>query len=148
MRYFCYPRKKAGDHILYKWLLDYQNLSNEIEYLEYQLDRNKRELKRWVEGDLQNVRLNEKSIASRLEEVIFDIEHELAHKMNDLYDAEKLISKFEGLENKILYYKYVKGMTLAEVADTLGYSSQYIYNKHAELIKRIDFANQLNIYLT
>ncbi|NMA74438.1 MAG: hypothetical protein GX963_09835, partial [Bacteroidales bacterium] len=83
---------------LYEWLLDYQNLSNKIEYLEYQLDRNKRELKRWVEGDLQNVSLNEKSIASRLEEVIFDIEHELAHKMNDLYDAEKLISKFEGLE--------------------------------------------------
>jgi|SRR5690625_4331917 len=131
--------------MLYEWLLNYQKLENEIEYLEFELSRNKKELKRWVYGDLQGVKLNENSIATNLEERIFALEYEIAHKMNDLYDAKKLISRFKGLENKILYYKYVEGMTLTEVADTLGYSEGHIYNKHAELIKRIDFALQKNL---
>lgn len=133
---------------MYEWLLDYQKLSNEIDYLDYQLCRNKRELKRWVEGDLMNVKLNERSIASSLEETIFNIEYELAHKMNDLFKAKKLISTFRGLENQILYYRYVEGMTLLEVADTLGYSGSYIYKKHAEILKRIEFAHKLSFHFS
>ncbi|GAB3797296.1 DUF1492 domain-containing protein [Virgibacillus kimchii] len=131
--------------MLYEWLLNYQKLEQEIDYIEFELNRNKKELKRWTYGDLQDVRLNEKSIASGLEEKIFEIEYELAHKMNDLYDAKKLISTFKGLENKILYYKYVDGLTLSEVADTLGYTSGHIYNKHAEIMRKIDFAYQINL---
>ncbi|WP_461181829.1 hypothetical protein [Virgibacillus kimchii] len=130
---------------MYEWLLNYQKLEQEIDYIEFELNRNKKELKRWTYGDLQDVRLNEKSIASGLEEKIFEIEYELAHKMNDLYDAKKLISTFKGLENKILYYKYVDGLTLSEVADTLGYTSGHIYNKHAEIMRKIDFAYQINL---
>jgi len=131
--------------MLYEWLLDYQKLSDEIDYLEYQLDRNKKELKRWVQGDLYDVKLNEKSIASNLEETIFALEYELAHKMNDLYDAKKLISTFKGLENQILYKKYVEGKTLLETANELGYTSGHIYNKHAEIMKRIDYALHVNL---
>ncbi|WP_277679471.1 sigma factor-like helix-turn-helix DNA-binding protein [Gracilibacillus dipsosauri] len=130
---------------MYEWLLDYQKLSDEIDYLEYQLDREKRELKRWTSGDLMNVKLHEQSIASGLEERIEAMEYELAHKINDLHDAKKLISTFKGLENQILYYKYVKGMTLSEVADVLGYTQGHIYNKHAEIMKRINFAYQINL---
>jgi DNA-directed RNA polymerase specialized sigma subunit len=133
---------------LYEWLLDYQKLKNEIDYLEYKIEREKRELRRWIQGDLQNVKLKKDSIASKLEERIAAYEKEIEHKKADLHKAEELISQFKGLENKILYYKYVKGMTLSEVADTLGYSGQYIYNKHAEIMKRINFAHQLNINLT
>lgn len=129
--------------MLYEWLKDYQDLSNQIDYLEYQLSRNKRELKRWTLGDLSKIKLNEKSIASNLEERIADYEHELAHKMNDLFNARKLISTFKGLENQILYYRYVEGMKLIDVADQLDLSPNYIYSKHAEIMKRIKFAENL-----
>ncbi len=133
---------------MYEWLLDYQELVNEIDYLEFQLNRNKRELKRWNYGDLQDVKIAEGAIASTLEERIAAMEHELAHKMNDLYDTKKLINTFKGLENQILYYKYVEGMTLEETATELNYSNSYIYKKHAEMMKRIDFAHKLNCHFT
>ncbi len=128
---------------MFEWLLDYQKLKNEIDYLEYRIDREKRELKRWTYGDLQDVRLDEKSIASNLEEVIYGLQYELAHKMNDLFNAKRLISKFKGIENQILYYRYVEGLSLTEVASELGYTTGHIYNKHSEVIKRIEFAHQL-----
>lgn len=130
---------------MFEWLLDYQKLQNEIDYLEYKLDREKRELKRWSYGDLQDVRLTEGSIASGLEERIYVMEYELAHKMNDLFDAKKLISKFKGIENEILYYRYVKGLSLNEVANELGYTPGHIYNKHAEVMRKINFAHKINL---
>lgn len=130
---------------MFEWLLDYQKLQNEIDYLEYKLEREKRELKRWSYGDLQDVRLTEGSIASGLEERIYVMEYELAHKMNDLFDAKKLISKFKGIENEILYYRYVKGLSLNEVAIELGYTPGHIYNKHAEVMRKINFAHKINL---
>lgn len=127
-------------------MLDYQELLNEIDYLEFQLDRNKRELKRWNYGDLQDVKIAEGAIASTLEERIAAMEHELAHKMNDLYDTKKLINTFKGLENQILYYKYVEGMTLNEVAIELDYTPGHIYNKHAEIMKRIEFVHKITSF--
>lgn len=130
---------------MYEWLLDYQKLKQEIEYLEYKLEREKRELRRWVYGDLQDVKLHKDSISAKIEERIAALEYELAHKMNDLYDAEKLISKFKGLENKILYFKYVEGLLLEEIAEKLNYSPSYIYKKHAEIMRMIKFADSLSI---
>lgn len=128
--------------MLYEWLKDYQQLEQDIDYIEYKLDKEKRELKRWsAGGDLGGQILNEKSIASGLEDRIELMEHELANKLNDLYDARKLISRFKGLENQILYSKYVEGKKLITIAGELDFSPNYIYNKHAEIIKRIDFAN-------
>ena len=131
--------------MMYEWLVDYQKLKQEIEYLEYKLEREKRELRRWVYGDLQDVKLHKDSISAKIEERIAALEYELAHKMNDLYDAEKLISKFKGLENKILYFKYVEGLLLEEIAEKLNYSPSYIYKKHAEIMRMIKFADSLSI---
>lgn len=131
--------------MMYEWLLDYQKLKQEIEYLEYKLEREKRELRRWVYGDLQDVKLHKDSISAKIEERIAALEYELAHKMNDLYDAEKLISTFKGLENKILYFKYVEGLLLEEIAEKLNYSPSYIYKKHAEIMRMIKFADSLSI---
>jgi DNA-directed RNA polymerase specialized sigma subunit len=131
--------------MLYEWLQDYQKIEEEIAYLEFELNRNKKELSRWMYGDLEDVKLNAKSKAAKLEEIIRNIEHELAHKMNDLYDAKKLISKFKGLDNQILYGKYVEGKTLTEIAYELGYTPGHIYNKHAQIVKMIDFALHVNL---
>lgn len=130
---------------MFEWLLDYEKLEDEINYLEFNLDRNERELKRWTEGDLYKVRLTEGSIASNLEEVIEKLECELAHKMNDMFNMKKMISSFGGLEHKILFLKYVEGMTLEKAAEELNYSVQYIYNKHAQIKKMIEYANAVNI---
>ena len=130
---------------MYEWLKDYQQLKEEIEYLEYKIEREKRELKRWVYGDLQDVKLQEDSIASGLEERIEAYEKELQRKKDDLEKAKKLISTFKGLDNQILYKKYVEGKTLVEIAKELNYSEQYIYNKHAQIMKMINFANRLPI---
>ncbi|WP_439957375.1 hypothetical protein [Oceanobacillus oncorhynchi] len=129
--------------MLYEWLRDYQELCNEIDYLEYKLQREKRELKRWVQGDLSKLKLKEKSIASGLEDTIADLKYELAHKMNDRYDAEKLISMFDGLDNQILFKKYVEGKKLIDIADELHFTPDYIYKKHAEIMKQIKFAKNL-----
>lgn len=51
----------------------------------------------------------------------------------------ELIDKFSGLNQKILKLKYVEGLTLESIADEIGYSYQYIKNKHAEIMRIIRF---------
>ncbi|EEM57722.1 MULTISPECIES: hypothetical protein [Bacillus cereus group] len=117
------------------WLKDYQKLEQDIAYLEYNLDKTKTELKRWISGDLQNVRLTAESDGAKVEVHIEAIEYELAHKLNDLYDMKKLVSTFKGLENRILKLKYMDGMTLEKIAEELKYSTGYINKKHAEIMR-------------
>ncbi|MEC3599077.1 DUF1492 domain-containing protein [Bacillus thuringiensis] len=131
---------------MFDWLKDYQKLEEDIEYLDYNLDKTKAELKRWISGDLREVRLTAESEGAKVEERIEAIEYELAYKMNTMHDLLKLISKFKGLENKLLKMKYVDGMTLEEIAEDMNYSSSYIYKKHAEIIRRLKFAEELALY--
>lgn len=134
------------NHHLFDWLKDYQKLEERIAYLDYNLDKTKAELKRWVSGDLREVRLTAESEGARVEERIEAIEYELAHKMNDIYDLKDLISTFKGLENQILYGKYVQGKTLEYLSVEFGYSRSYIYQKHAEIMRRIKFAEELTLF--
>ncbi|NMW16977.1 MULTISPECIES: sigma factor-like helix-turn-helix DNA-binding protein [Bacillus] len=127
---------------MFNWLRDYQKLEEDIAYLEYNLDKTKAELRRWVSGDLREVRLTAESEGAKVENRIEAIEYELAHKMNDMYKLEKLISKFRGLENQILKLKYVDGMTLEEIAEVVNYSSSHIKKKHAELVRLIKFVER------
>ncbi|AZF88394.1 hypothetical protein P9C57_gp49 [Bacillus phage AP631] len=127
---------------MFNWLRDYQKLEEDIAYLEYNLDKTKAELRRWVSGDLREVRLTAESEGAKVENRIEVIEYELAHKMNDMYKLEKLISKFRGLENQILKLKYVDGMTLEEIAEAVNYSSSHIKKKHAELVRLIKFVER------
>lgn len=130
------------NHHLFNWLRDYQKLEEDIAYLEYNLDKTKAELRRWVSGDLREVRLTAESEGAKVENRIEAIEYELAHKMNDMYKLKKLISKFKGLENQILKLKYVDGMTLEEIAESVNYSSSHIKKKHAELVRLIKFVER------
>lgn len=123
-----------------QWLKDYRELEKDIASLELNLERSERELRRWVQGDLAKYKLTEESIASNLEEKIEVIRYELACKMNDQRKILDMISKFDTLENKIIVGKYIEGKTLEEIAEQHQYSTQYIYNKHAQLKKIIRFA--------
>jgi DNA-directed RNA polymerase specialized sigma subunit len=133
--------------MLYEWLKDYQKLEEEISYLEFNLERSKKELWRWVSGDLRDVPLQRDSIASNLEEYVERIEYELAHKMNDLYNVRKLIKTFKGLDNQILFKKYVEGLTLESIAEELNYSCSYVYKKHAEMMRMLKFADSIKLSL-
>ncbi|OUB05990.1 hypothetical protein BK708_40455 [Bacillus thuringiensis serovar yunnanensis] len=126
------------------WLKDYHKLEDEIIYLENDLYRSKRELKRWVGGDLREVRLTAESEGGKLEDHIAVREHDLAHKMNDMFDFKKVIRTFHGLEYKIMYGKYVEGKTLEKLAEELDYSPRYIYNKHSQIKRMIEYAQKLS----
>lgn len=130
------------NHHLFDWLKDYQKLEERIAYLDYNLDKTKAELKRWVSGDLREVRLTAESEGAKVEERIETIEYELAYKMNEVYDLKYLINKFTGLENRILKMKYVDGMTLEQIAFDLHYSTGYIRRKHAEIKKIVKFLDE------
>ncbi|EJR71434.1 hypothetical protein IK7_06206 [Bacillus cereus VD156] len=128
---------------MFDWLKDYQKLEERIAYLDYNLDKTKAELKRWVSGDLREVRLTAESEGAKVEERIEAIEYELANEMNAMYDLMELISKFKGLDNQILVKKYIYGMTLEQIAWDLNYSPNYIKRKHAEVRKIIKFVDDL-----
>ncbi|PEJ27879.1 hypothetical protein CN677_27560 [Bacillus pseudomycoides] len=127
---------------MFEWMKDYQKLEEDIAYLDYNLDKTKAELKRWISGDLRDVRLTAESDGAKVEGHIEAIEYELAHKMNAMYDLKYLISKFTGLENRILKMKYVDGMTLEQIAFDLHYSTGYIRHKHAEIKKVVKFLDE------
>ncbi|HDR3896735.1 hypothetical protein ACQVTU_14905 [Bacillus cereus] len=131
---------------MFNWLKEYQRLEEEMAYLEYNLDKTKAELKRWIYGDLQGIRLSVASEGAKVESRIEAITYELAHKMNAMYELKILLHTFKGLDNRILKMKYVDGITLEEIAENMNYSSSYIYKKHAEIIKRIKFAEELALY--
>ncbi|PEJ20467.1 hypothetical protein CN675_08675 [Bacillus toyonensis] len=128
---------------MFRWLKDYQKLEEEIAYLEYDLEQTEAELKRWISGDLCDIRLTPDSQGAKVEEIIEKKKGELYMKQEQRRNLVHLISKFKGLENQILKRKYIDGMTLEEVAENMNYSSSYIYKKHAEIIKRIKFAEEL-----
>ncbi|CAM5212120.1 Phage protein OS=Lysinibacillus sphaericus OX=1421 GN=LS41612_21190 PE=4 SV=1 [Lysinibacillus sphaericus] len=62
----------------FAWLKDYRELEYEIAYLDLNLERTKTELKRWVQGDLAKVKLTSESQGSKVEDIIEQIEWELA----------------------------------------------------------------------
>lgn len=122
---------------MYEWLKDYQRIEDEITYLDHNLIRSKSELKRWVHGDLAKYKLTPESHGAKLEELIEVIEYELAHKMNDLYNMQKIMKAFKGLESNIIYKKYVEGKTLERIAIEIGYSASYIKKRHAEVMRAV-----------
>lgn len=130
---------------MYEWLKDYRRLEDEIAYIEFNLDRSERELKRWTGGDLSGVKLSQESDGANLEESIERIKKELLHKQSDLEKLVNLIGTFRGLENKILYKKYIEGKTLVSIADELNRSPNYIYNKHAQMMRMMEYAHEVRL---
>ncbi|ARX68769.1 MULTISPECIES: hypothetical protein [Bacillus] len=130
---------------MYEWLKDYQRLEEEIEYLEFNLEKTQLELKRWISGDLRGVRLTADSNGAKVEEHIQRIRKEIKLKKEQRVRLINLVSKFKGIDNQILKKKYIDGMTLEEVAENINYSTSHVKKKHAELIRLIKFADQEGI---
>ncbi|WP_342578406.1 hypothetical protein [Psychrobacillus sp. FSL K6-2843] len=130
---------------MYEWLKDYRRIEIEIIELENSITRSKRELGRWTGGDLMGVKLSAESNGAQLEEQIFSLEFNLAHKMNDLIDIKRMVQKFNLVDTKILYGRYIEGKTFDEIADEVGYSKGTIYNKHAMLMKLVGYLDELTV---
>lgn len=128
----------------FQWLKDYREIEDKIATLELSIERNKTELKRWVEGDLYKLKLTADSNGAKLEEVIEAAEYELAHKMNDLHNIKTLVETFDGLEHRILVKKHIEGKTLEEAAIELGYSYNYIKARHATAMKMIRYSKKVS----
>ncbi|WP_165004701.1 MULTISPECIES: hypothetical protein [unclassified Enterococcus] len=126
----------------FQWLKDYQELEEQILYYEWNLNKSKLELARWISGDLSNVRLNNKSRSSSLEEKIEKISNELVLLNQDKDEMLRLIKTFKGLENEIIRMKYIEGLSLEQVAEKTRYSASYIRKKHAEIRGKLDFLDE------
>ncbi|MCP8969712.1 sigma factor-like helix-turn-helix DNA-binding protein [Ectobacillus ponti] len=124
---------------MYDWLKDYHKIENQIAYLEFNLEQTERELKRWVDGDLQKIKLQSDSAGARVEDKLEQIRNELTYKQEQRNQLILLVSTFKGLDEQILKLKYIDGLTLDKVAEQLGYSDSHIKKRHAELVRTIKF---------
>ena len=123
---------------MYEWLNSYQRLEQEIYYLDWELETYKKELERWCDPeDLGRYSLTKESKASKLENIIADLEKRLAWKMNSIYDLRELVYSFKGLNQHILRMKYFEGLTLKEIAQELNHGYTYIRKTHAEILNNL-----------
>lgn len=130
--------------IKYQWLLEYQELDEQIYLLNWKIKKSELELDRWVEGDLSKVTLERDSLSSGLEKNIERDKELLSQKEQSMESLMLMINRFKGLDNKILKMKYIDGRTLKAIAEELNYSYQHIMNKHAQIIKTIHFFEECN----
>ncbi len=127
--------------ILFEWLNDYNKLIRKIEYVEYQLETSKAELKRWIEGDLQGVKLTRESQSSKLESHIKHYENQLQYLISRRKSLKDFIFRFDDLDSQILYKKYIEDKSLEEIAYEVGYSYSHIKKCHSRLVKTIRFVD-------
>ncbi|CKG14265.1 sigma factor-like helix-turn-helix DNA-binding protein [Bacillus paranthracis] len=124
-------------------LKDYQMLGEEITYLEYKLNRIHAELKRqskWGQDILSINTGNEET-----EKILNQLRKKLTFKKEQLKRLDDILSNFKNLEQQILKLKYIEGMTLEGIGNKLNYSTHYIKVKHAEIMRRIKFAERLKV---
>ncbi|WP_137597127.1 hypothetical protein [Paucilactobacillus kaifaensis] len=128
-----------GSHNSFQWLKTYLDNEEEIANIELDLRRTEIELSRYTDGDLRNIKLNKKSNASQLEEIIAEYKKLLEQDYKIKDEVMNLLDRFSGIENTILKEKYINGKTLMDIADIpdIGYSYQTIKRVHAELKRRL-----------
>lgn len=128
--------------IKYEWLKKYLELEDRISFLTFNLNQSKRELKRWVEGDLSDIKLTEKSKSAHLEKNIQKIKYELSILKDDKKDLLELIDTFKDLDHAIVKGKYIDDKSLEQIAYEESYSVGYIRHKHASIMRTIDFLKE------
>lgn len=126
----------------FQWLKDYQELDEQLLYFRWNLNKSRIELSRWKTGDLSKVKLEKNSRSAKLEKNIETIKSEIERLEQQKKDTELIVQSFKGIDNKIIYYKYIEKNTLEEISEKTGYSPSYIQKKHSELRKSIDFLDE------
>jgi len=107
----------------------YSDLVLDIEILKEQIELCKAEQKQWwLGGRLVNtVSLdNAAERVDKLSEKIDQMEKELNIKMERAERLNQQLQKYQGLEYKIFYMRYIECKSLREIAEELNYSYQYI----------------------
>lgn len=124
----------------------YRTNELEIESLKLRKDICNDEIKNWGAVDVKGGYLGKKhDFLSRIKQTdnVIDEVNLINERLSTLKGRQKqiieVIDKFDGLEHKILKMRFINGYKIAQIADELGYSEQYIKNKHSELMKRIEF---------
>lgn len=126
----------------FQWLKDYQELDEQLLYFRWNLNKSRIELNRWQTGDLSKIKLDKNSRSAKLEENIEAIQEEIKRLEQQKKDTELIVQSFKGIDNKIIYYKYIEKNTLEEISEKTGYSPSYIQKKHSELRKSINFLDE------
>lgn len=80
---------------------------------------------------------------TRLKGVIWDLNQRIEKLEKEREEIVQMVDKFHGLDQQILKLKYIEGLTLDAIASEMGYSYQYIKNKHAELMRMIRFSKKV-----
>lgn len=137
-----------GSRNSFQWLKTYLDNEEEIANIELDLRRTEIELSRYTDGDLRNIKLNKKSNASQLEEIICEHKKLLEQDYQIRNEVMALLDRFSGIENTILKEKYINGKTLMDIADMddIGYSYQTIKRIHAELKRRLAWLDMWDIH--
>ncbi|MDV7719033.1 hypothetical protein GA840_04115 [Pediococcus ethanolidurans] len=100
----------------FEWLKEYQQLDRDIKYLKWNIAKTAAESSRMT-GDLANMYVGGKdSRPAKLDKEYDRLQEELEWREKTEKDLLNLINSFDGVENKILMKKYVKGDTLEEMA--------------------------------
>lgn len=120
--------------IEYKWLMEYQELEEEIANMKWNLNKTRLELIRLEKGDLAKVRITNESKGAYIEEAIKKIENGLKLREEIKESLMLLIDTFKGYKNQMLKKKYIEGKTLKVIAEELDYHAVYIRRRHAEIV--------------
>ncbi|HFM8813190.1 TPA: sigma factor-like helix-turn-helix DNA-binding protein, partial [Enterococcus faecium] len=70
------------------------------------------------------------------------IENELELLIEQKEEMLLLIDSFSGIDNQIVKMKYVDQMSLEDIAESVGYSSSYVRQRHAEIRKTLNFLDE------
>lgn len=122
---------------MFEWLKDYKQLMQRIAYIEFKIEQSETEWSRWTSGDLYNTHLGKDSIASKLPDYIERDKEILEDLKSHRKTLLNFIDTFEDLDSKVLKLRYVKGLSLYEIAEELGYSYDHIRRCHSNLVKVI-----------
>lgn len=93
----------------------------------------------YTKTPMDRVAINLDSIKERHDKL-----EQLISKMKRMKkEAEKIMGKFEGLEYKVAYKRYVENKTLKEIADELGYSEAWIKKVSMNISRNLEGTEQL-----
>jgi hypothetical protein len=123
----------------------YNDLCREIEWFKDQIEILKVERQDWWRKGVMPNKVKFKNAIENIDRVSVSLdtyEKALEIRQEQKERLDKIINGFEGIEYKVAYRKYVKNMTLQEIAEDLDYTHEWIRSVHAKMVKKHTFTLQ------